>query len=178
MSVRDDDYQKTKKELRMALDRLKKEKPVHIELMQKLLDGKIIKLNNANVEKEADKGNCALKRHADVKGEILTAESERKYGTLSPITSIEDEPLFIEQKNRLDKVLKDRKKLKSQKADDKEELERKGELIKFQATEMDEMIASLWAAIPPDEIELRMATAKKLATVTHLHFIKEKPTET
>jgi hypothetical protein len=43
---------------------------------------------------------------------------------------------------------------------------------------MDEMIAALWAAIPPYEIELRMAIAKKLATVTHLHVIKKTPDET
>ncbi|WP_157575717.1 MULTISPECIES: hypothetical protein [unclassified Pseudoalteromonas] len=48
----------------------------------------------------------------------------------------------------------------------------------LQATEIGEMMAALWAAIPPYEIDLRMATAKKLATVIHLHIVKEKPTET
>ena len=114
-----------------------------------------------------------MKRHGDVKKEIKRAESERKYGIPSSITSIEDDPCFIEQKAKLDKVLEASKKLIADKKDRNEELARKDELIKLQATKMDEMMASLWAAISPHEIELRMATAKKLATVTHLHVIKD-----
>jgi hypothetical protein len=53
------------------------------------------------------------------------------------------------------------------------EIERKEELIKLQATKMDEMMASLWVALSPHEVELRTTTAKKLATVTHLHVIKD-----
>ena len=173
MGGRDDAYQKTKEELRLALERLKQVKPEHIELRQRLLDGKTIKLNAANVEKEARKGNGALKRHPDVKDEIIKAESERKYGIPLSITSIKDEPVFKEQKAKLDKTLKAKKELEFQEKSIKAELTRKDELIKHQATKMDEMMAALWSAIPPHEIELRMATAKKLATVTHLHIIKD-----
>ena len=44
----------------------------------------------------------------------------------------------------------------------------------LQATELDEMMAALWAAITPYEIELRMATAKKCSAQLNLDtFLKE-----
>jgi len=35
---------------------------------------------------------------------------------------------------------------------------------------MDEMLAALWDAIPPEEIELRMESVKKLAEVIDINF--------
>lgn len=178
MNIRDDGYQNTKDELRRALDRLRQGKPQHIKLRQRLLDGKVIKINAANVEMEAGKGNAALKRHTDVKNEIFKAENERKYGSTLAKTLVKDDSKFKELESKLNKVLEERKKLKLDKRNLNTELAIKDEVIKLQATKMDEMTTALWAAIPPNEIELRMATAKKMSTVAYLNAIKEKTTET
>ncbi|MFA0627705.1 hypothetical protein AB4589_07725 [Vibrio sp. 10N.222.49.A3] len=167
MSKRERGFQRTKQELKDALSRLIANQPESIELKQRLQSGKVIKINNANVEKEAGKANQALRRHPDVKEEIEKAESERLFGKprTNSIYSIKNEPLFKQQKQRLDNARAIKKKLEAEKSELQEEARRKDEVLKLQASKMDEMIAALWDAIPPEDIENRMAAAKKIIEV-------------
>lgn len=170
MNKREQDYQRTKQELREALSRLVAKSPENIELKQRLLSGKVIKINNANVEKEAGKANQALKHHPDVKEEIETEESKRLFGSVNtePVGSIKDDPLYKQQKQRLDNALTAKKKLNEEKSELQDEVARKDELLKLHVTKMDEIMAAMWDAIPAEEIENRTTSAKQIANILYI----------
>lgn len=170
MNKRDRDVQQTKQDLRDALARLVEGKPEHIEFREKLRTGKTIKINNSNVEKEAGKGNQALKRHPEIKMEIEKCESERLYGQANTPEYTGIDPVTLRTKERLSKSIEQRKKLNSDNVKLREELDRKNVLLKSHISHMDEMLAALWDAIPPEEIELRMESVKKLAEVININF--------
>lgn len=173
MNKRELDVQQTKQDLRNALARLTEGKPEYIEFREKLRAGKTIKINNSNVEKEAGKGNQALKRHPEIKMEIERCESERLYGQTITLEYSGIDPVALRTKERLSKSIEQRKKLNSANVKLKEELDRKNILLKSHISHMDEMLAALWDAIPPEGIESRMESVKKLAEVIDINFNKK-----
>lgn len=158
----------TKQDLRDALARLITGNPENLYLQEKLRMGKVVKLNAANVEKEARKSNGSIKRHLDVKEEIEQAESERLFG-ISPTqfdaVAIKESSTYQLLESRFKNLNVLRKKLESNIADLNTKLNRRDEIIKAQLEDMDELLCALWQAIPPAEVEIRMASAKVLADI-------------
>ncbi|MEM5553096.1 hypothetical protein WNY63_20465 [Pseudoalteromonas neustonica] len=75
MGIKDEDYQQTKKELRLAIIRLQKGEPENPKLIQRIKDGKTVKVNNLNVEIEAGKSNGLInKSHTDLEEEIYNSQ--------------------------------------------------------------------------------------------------------
>ena len=170
MSNRLSRFEQTKQDLKDALARLVDGTPTNIELREKIRQGKVIKINNLNVEKEANKGNQALKRHPELKIEIEKLESQRLYGKETKVTSDGVDPVLQRTKVRLDKAIEQRKKLASNQSSLKEEIERKDQILKSQIEHMDEMFAALWEVIPQDQVESRMESIKTLAKVIDINF--------
>jgi predicted transcriptional regulator len=81
MSLRETKKQKTAQEFMEAIKRIVDKQPTHKELKKKLAEGKPLKLNPTNVEKEAGKGYNSTKHHQTVLDEIErinTLESDQK----------------------------------------------------------------------------------------------------
>lgn len=153
-----------KDDLLEALERLKKVCPQNIDLIQRVKDGKQLKINKFNVEKEASKSNGILKNYPEIREEIEKAELERLHGEIRS----EDERRIHHQNISLQKLKKININLDKKNKILKEELARKDELLKLQIEMTNSIVAALWAAIPPYEIEQRTIVMKKIAEVIKL----------
>lgn len=171
MSASEQSYLNTKKDLRDALQRLVSGCPEKPELKQKLKKG-TLKINNSSVEKEAGKGNQSLKRHGDVKDEILQASQKTNTETVtSNSDDVKSNPLYKDVVKKLSQAKEKNKTLKTELTNLKEQLTRKEALLQDRAIHHDEIIAALWKAIPRELIDQDLIKEIENATVGNKNVI-------
>lgn len=173
MSASEQSYLNTKKDLRDALQRLVSGCPEKPELKEKLKKG-TLKINNSSVEKEAGKGNQSLKRHQDVKDEILQASQKPNTETVTVTSNSDDvksNPLYKDIEKKLSKAKEKNKTLKTELTSIKEQLTRKEALLQDRAIHHDEIIAALWGAIPRELIDQDLIKEIENATVGNKNVI-------
>lgn len=164
----------TKKNLLDALDRIIQQKPTNYELKEKLSQGKIVKINKSNIEKEAGLSNGAAGRHPDILDAIEAASRKVEYGDSEiPDDKIKEHPLYLKLKSKYDDSLTDRKKLRDEKSKLQDELNRKDESLNNHLAHTHELFLCLWHAIPPENIEERMRAAEKVSEVVSVNFKRE-----
>lgn len=113
MSLREIKKQKTTDEFMEAIKRIVNQEPKCKELKKKLDEGKLLKLNATNVEKEAGKGYNSTRHHQVVLNEIERInglECGVKRGGLQAIVSLKSER---KEKNKEIKNLKNEIKSKN-----------------------------------------------------------------
>lgn len=194
MNQRERDYQKTKQELRDALARLVAGEVTCSELIKRKEAGKTININPNTVQKEADKANGALARHADVQDQIEDIVRKIKLGlsatedvlrkiklgepvepankALITVQQVKESSVYKSALERLETSRNKRKKAEAKVVEQKSELERKNRELNDEIATRDNMFAALWDAIPTYLVEERMAAMKKLAEVVELYDVK------
>jgi hypothetical protein len=171
MSASEQSYLNTKKDLRAALQRLVSGCPTNPELKERLKKG-TLKINNSSVEKEAGKGNQSLKRHEDVKDEILLTQQKPNTETvISNSVDVKSDPLYKDILKKFKKAKEKNKMLQAELISTKEQLTRKEVLLQDRARHHDEIIAALWRAIPRELIDQDLIKEIENATVGNKNVI-------
>ncbi|MGF1837147.1 hypothetical protein [Vibrio atlanticus] len=152
----------TEAQLRDALNRLIMRRPITKANLLKVQAGKPLKITNSSVEKEAGKGNGALRHYPKLREDIETAEAERVYSSSNPsdissgssekitIEEVKSSPIYKKIQEELAKEVSARKSAEADVLDLKEECARKDAALNEKSAELDEVIASMWELIPRD----------------------------
>ncbi|WP_371192944.1 hypothetical protein [Glaciecola sp. SC05] len=147
MSLRKIKKQKTAHEFMAAINRLVDRKPTCRELKKKLADGKPLKLNPTNVEKEAGRGYNSTKNHPSVLKEI-----ERINALVSNTKEVSSQVLENLKAERKEKN-KEIKKLKENIKNKNTELEKLKRVNLILHAHCRELTSALYNKIPQEERE-------------------------
>lgn len=165
MNSRDKSCKQTEQILRVAIQNIRDGKLTSPELIEKTKAGKAVKLNKQNVEIEAGKANGLIRKYyKHIEGEINAIVS----ATATPLGDISSHPDYKEliEKNR--SLKKKNKTLTRQNQCLLAEVNNKDTVIEKDLTEVNNMLAALWEAIPTSERQARMRAAHQLADVVHI----------
>ncbi|KPZ57968.1 hypothetical protein [Pseudoalteromonas sp. P1-25] len=165
MNSRDKSYKQTEQKLRVAIQNIRDGKLTSPELIEKTKAGKTVKLNKQNVEIEAGKGNGLIRKYyKHIEREIDAIVT----ATANPLGDISSHPEYIKLVEKNHSLKEKNKTLTKQNKCLLAEVSNKDTVIEKDLTEVNNMLAALWEAIPTSERQARMRAAHQLAEIVHI----------